>query len=313
MKCTKCGNEVSNAMKFCKYCGIPIEKQVQQEIRCRQCGANVKEGHLFCTSCGTSVTSKTDKLQTNSNKEVRKRKSFGKVILFLLLVIVLGLVAVGVLYFKPWESEQDSNKKDEVVVEESNKSENKSEPVEDVGEDEIIDTTQTENREPEDVEQMEEIEDIQEDVDIVEDIPVDRGYIIDVYATSSLSEYDMTHSPNRVIDGDISTAWVEGVDGNGYGENIVFLFDESYMVSGFEIHAGYQKDSSRYYKNARPKEICVSFSDGTSQIFDLKDTMGSQRVELSFPVETSSVKITINSVYSGNTYQDTVISEIAFY
>lgn len=57
----------------------------------------------------------------------------------------------------------------------------------------------------------------------------------------------------------------------------------------------------------------MSFSDGTSQIFELKDSMGIQTIQFDFPIATNCIKITINSVYSGNKYEDTVISEIAFY
>ena len=48
-----------------------------------------------------------------------------------------------------------------------------------------------------------------------------------VSSTSSLSEYNMTHSPERVIDGDLSTAWVEGADGQGIGEAITLYFDSN--------------------------------------------------------------------------------------
>lgn len=142
---------------------------------------------------------------------------------------------------------------------------------------------------------------------------IDMTHIRDVYASSSLSEYNMTHFPERVCDGDLSEAWVEGADGQGIGENLVLLFDDVYVVNGFYINAGYQRNDDLYYKNSRPKEICVTFSDGTSEKFVLEDVMSSQNIQLKTPAETDSITITINSVYPGNKYEDTVISEIRLY
>lgn len=47
--------------------------------------------------------------------------------------------------------------------------------------------------------------------------------------------------PGNVIDGDLTTGWVEGVSGQGIGETITVYFDGTYLVSGIEIYAGYQK------------------------------------------------------------------------
>ena len=298
MKCIKCGNEIGNEVKFCRY-------------------------------CGTSIFSKTDNLQMATEK--KKTKSFGKIVIIFLLIVVVASVGAGAFYFKPWEYEswQEFFERDE--VDESDKSQHEKdreegkevevevedteeyeEDVEYVEEDEIVDDEEVDAAEEDEMVDDTWMEYVEED-NMIEILPVDMDCITEVYATSSLSEYDMTHSPNRVIDGNTSTAWVEGVKGNGLGESVAFLLDDTYMMSGFEIYTGYQKDSDRYYKNARPKEISVSFSDGTSQIFELKDMMGVQKIQLVAPVETNSIKITIRSVYSGNKYEDTVISEIEFY
>lgn len=39
------------------------------------------------------------------------------------------------------------------------------------------------------------------------------GYIVNVQASSSLSEYGMTHSADRICDGTLECAWVEGASG----------------------------------------------------------------------------------------------------
>lgn len=137
--------------------------------------------------------------------------------------------------------------------------------------------------------------------------------IINIVATSTLSEYDMTHSPDRVLDKDIATAWVEGVEGQGVGESLTFYFDKEYMVNGININAGYQKNADVYAKNSRPAEIKVSFSNGASQNYVLQDVNGIQEIILEEPVYTEYITFTIESVYEGNRYEDTVISEISIY
>ena len=133
----------------------------------------------------------------------------------------------------------------------------------------------------------------------------------DVTASSYLSEKNIKHVPDLIMDGDTTTAWVEGVDGNnGEGESITFTFGDLYTVSDIKIWNGYQKSEDLYYKNARPAELELEFSDGSTERISLQDTSsGFQEFALERHV-TSYVKIKIISTYEGSKYEDTVISEI---
>ncbi|MCI7523532.1 zinc ribbon domain-containing protein [Roseburia hominis] len=62
---------------------------------------------------------------------------------------------------------------------------------------------------------------------------ISMNNIVSVYATSSLVENNMTHAPERIMDSDVTTAWVEGAEGYGENETIVFDFDNNYQVQGF--------------------------------------------------------------------------------
>lgn len=137
--------------------------------------------------------------------------------------------------------------------------------------------------------------------------------VIGVSSTSHLVEKNFVHKEDRVIDKDISTAWVEGVEGQGEGEEVKLVFDKSYLINGFVIHAGYHKNEKVYEKNSRPSQIEVFFSDGSSETFNLKDVREAQEVKFSEPVETDSVSFVVRSVYPGSKYKDTVISEIVLY
>lgn len=145
--------------------------------------------------------------------------------------------------------------------------------------------------------------------------PVSMDKVVSVTASSYLSEPNLNlyHTPERVTDGDLSTAWVEGLDGDGIGESITFEFDDTYSVSGLSIHAGYQKSEKLYHQNGRPATLTATFSDGTQQTLQLQDINGAQRITFGTPVETRQVTLTIEAVYSGTDYKDTVISELSFY
>ena len=136
----------------------------------------------------------------------------------------------------------------------------------------------------------------------------------DVTASSYLSEENIKHVPDLIMDGDTTTAWVEGVDGNGEGESITFTFGDLYTVSDIKIWNGYQKSEDLYYKNARPAELELEFSDGSTERISLQDTSsGFQEFALERHV-TSYVKIKIISTYEGSGYCDlTDGKEYTFY
>ena len=142
-----------------------------------------------------------------------------------------------------------------------------------------------------------------------------RDAVLSVSASSSLIEqsYGISHTPEKAIDGDLTTGWAENAPGAGVGESITLFLDSGYTVRGFVIHAGYQKSASLYERNARPAVLKLSFSNGESQSFTLQDLNGQQRILFAQPVETDRVTFTIESVYNGTTYQDTVISELMLF
>ena len=133
-----------------------------------------------------------------------------------------------------------------------------------------------------------------------------------IEATSCLSEYDMTHSADRIHDGTLEQAWVEGAEGQGIGESVTVYFDDYYVIHNLIINAGYQKSEELYYKNSRPHILKVYYSDGGTELIELADFYGTQNIALSYGAATDSIELEIESVYEGNKYQDTVISEVDF-
>lgn len=144
---------------------------------------------------------------------------------------------------------------------------------------------------------------------------VSMDAVSSVTATSYLTEpkLGLVHDPSNIIDGSLSNAWVENASGQGEGESVTLQLNGTYTLSGFTIHAGYQKSAAAYENNSRPSVLLVTFSDGGSVEVPLEDVNRQQTVTFDFAVETSSVTFTIVSVYPGSKYEDTVISEISLF
>lgn len=137
--------------------------------------------------------------------------------------------------------------------------------------------------------------------------------IISASATSELVEDDVTHSASRAIDGDLTKAWVEGASGQGIGESITLTLSAESALSGITIYAGYQKSQDLYLKNSRPQRITLDFSDGTQMTLTLEDVCDAQTFSFDETIAADSVTVTIDSVYEGTKYEDTVISEIMLF
>ena len=54
--CTKCGNPLAPADKFCALCGTRVGVQQPTGKPCVKCGATVSQGSAFCSVCGARQT-----------------------------------------------------------------------------------------------------------------------------------------------------------------------------------------------------------------------------------------------------------------
>lgn len=113
--------------------------------------------------------------------------------------------------------------------------------------------------------------------------------------------------PGHLVDGDPTTAW--GVGGPGKDAWATFSFVDKKWVREFRIIPGDGTLGSMYKMYNRPRRITLRFSDGSSQRFELKDELQMQYLQLK-PVETTYVKLDIDSVYKGIYPDATYISEV---
>jgi hypothetical protein len=123
----------------------------------------------------------------------------------------------------------------------------------------------------------------------------------------------------RIEDGRAGTAWVEGVEGDGVGERVVFTLDdaglprgESVPLWGFEVVNGYARDERTWRANNRVRELLLHVDGRPVQRVVLHDTMTPQHVTFDgVPVGAGSeITLEIRSVYRGDRYTDTAISEL---
>lgn len=140
-----------------------------------------------------------------------------------------------------------------------------------------------------------------------------RDIISDVSASSVYAgDYLGEHGPEKMYDGKLDTNWTENKSGSGIGEYVTFYFNGTYAIKKIEIYIGSHYDEDYYRKNCRPKVIELAFSDGSTERINLKDSYDIQIITLDQYYYTDYVILTIEDVYSGTKYTDTVIAELDF-
>ena len=215
--------------------------------------------------------------------------------IFIILVVLIVLATVGISGFILFGKNNNDNKSDENTTikyseEEENKNDYESSDVSETHE-ETVKETEIGNSPP----------------------------VFDEFSSTSelasITNNDGTFNYNisNIADGDYYTCWAEGSSDAGINESILLSADEKQHVSEISITNGYYKDKDIFYKNNRVKNCRFEFSDGTSQEVVLLGEYSEQSNVITFspPVDTEYIKITILSVYSGNKYNDTCISEIS--
>jgi hypothetical protein len=137
----------------------------------------------------------------------------------------------------------------------------------------------------------------------------------EVSASSHLpSDRYGTYGPYAAIDGSKETAWVEGTSNSGVGEWIQLTFPGRIELHAVGFDVGFDRDADLFAKNNRVKRATLVFSNGERTTVDFEDSRGVQdfaMVRAPGPnLETTFVKLIIDEVYPGTTYDDTCVAEI---
>ncbi|WKY48800.1 FN3 associated domain-containing protein [Eubacteriaceae bacterium ES3] len=154
---------------------------------------------------------------------------------------------------------------------------------------------------------------------MIENLGVDVNTLFDVTATSSLSPMSgYYYTPWNLLDYDWSTAWVEGVSGNGIGESVSFTYmgTEMSQIVGVEIVNGYAKSDKSFYENGCVTQLGMYVNGTYVQTLYLSSTPTAQYYDFYFVVASGDViTFMIESVSEGpnDGEYDTAISEITFF
>lgn len=119
-----------------------------------------------------------------------------------------------------------------------------------------------------------------------------------------------TYGLGNLFDGDLSTAWVEGASGNGEGQQISISFDNPVTIRKIDLVNGYAKSGKSFNDNARVRDLRVRASNNVSGGIALKDNAQLQTFDVTGLDGIEWITFGIGSVFAGQKWQDTAISEL---
>ena len=133
--------------------------------------------------------------------------------------------------------------------------------------------------------------------------------------SSHIEQEGKDNTAYAAIDGDVTTSWQEGVSGAGEGSWIRFELQQEYEITFMTFNLGNWNDEKDYYNgNNRPKELLVKFGDGNDTYeLPFPDEKQQFQFDLETPIRTNVVEIEIQSVYPGDSWDDTCIAEVGIY
>ena len=132
----------------------------------------------------------------------------------------------------------------------------------------------------------------------------------DAAASSVIKQQEgVSNLPEYLFDNNIQTNWQEGVKGAGIDEFVEYQFQGEYRVCAMSFKLGNWKTQKYYYGNNRPKTLTLTMNQ-QSWTVSFPDRWEQMGIAFTSPVKTSDLKITIDEVYKGKEWNDTVITDI---
>jgi hypothetical protein len=129
---------------------------------------------------------------------------------------------------------------------------------------------------------------------------------------SSTYDDDAAYAAPLAVDGWSDTHWVEGSEGDGDGEFLEVDLGGSKSLKRFAIATGWNQTESLFKGYPRAGKVTLTFSDGSSQGFELTDVGELQYFDLK-SVTTSKVKVTFGKINKGASHSDLYIGEVRFF
>ena len=130
--------------------------------------------------------------------------------------------------------------------------------------------------------------------------------------SSNLNPLALYHA-GHLFDFKPEFAWVEGAEGSGSGDSILFQFEEPQCISKMMIWNGWQASQTTFEGNARIKTMNFKPLEDTSRVFfRLKDAIMPNGVLL-HQNRSQNWVLKILDIYPGKSTRDLVISEILLF
>ena len=141
-----------------------------------------------------------------------------------------------------------------------------------------------------------------------------------VSASSTLQEEGYDHSTAALLDRNPATCWIEGVDGVGIGEYLLFDSEEKQSVRGIAVLPGCLSSEDIYTKNGIPLELEIKAGDRIwtkrleSYVPNFSAPMDSMiYIDFGQSISVDSCIVTIKDSRSGTKYDDICIAEMFLY
>jgi hypothetical protein len=136
---------------------------------------------------------------------------------------------------------------------------------------------------------------------------------------SSFLESNAKYKSKNIHDFDLKTAWVEGNEDYGVGENIAITFkfsSEKTKITTIDIFNGYCKSEKLWKANSRVKELVFYANGKLVGNLLLEDTYKKQRFKIGSLGGDKHHRLVLSfkivDIYEGEKYKDVAISEINF-
>lgn len=134
-----------------------------------------------------------------------------------------------------------------------------------------------------------------------------------VASSEAPPDADGGYAAIQAADGLVDTFWCEGNKASdGTGETLEFVLEKSATVGSMAICPGMCAFGVQGKGNS-PTRATLTFSDGSTQSVDLNaKAILPQKIAISPPRTTTSVKLRIDGVLKGTDFDDACISEVSF-
>lgn len=284
-------------------------------MRCPNCNTKLDGNEMFCPECGCRIEEFQEEFREEYQdgfeeidaRENREKSKKPLIIAVIVLVAILVGGAIGVFGFNMLDGkDEESDKKQEEIIDEEDDSE---------AEDESEEVEAEEEEEPK-------AQAPKEEVPVTISMISNPGNLGGAYklgvkeatATSVIDQKGHNNNASMVLDGKNETSWQEGVDGVGIDEKLWFDFNQESQIKYIAFKLGNWRTEDYHWSNNRPKTLELRIGDNT-QMVTFPDQKQEFWVEVTGTCMTSQLEVTIKDVYRGTSskWNDTCIAEIAIY